>query len=238
MYKTPSESLAFLELFLPLVEGTTGTDVALFPSITSLSPVLERLRGSKVAAGAQAMHWLDEGAYTGQTSPAMLKEIGCTHVLIGHSERRTYAYETDEMVNLQLKAAIANDLAPVVCVGETLDKRQSNLTDAVLRWQVTCALNGIGSKSAGKLVIAYEPVWAIGTGVTASPEQAQEAHATIRREVSQCLGKEFADSVRILYGGSVKPENAGALMGQPDIDGALVGVASLLPATFARIVNY
>jgi triosephosphate isomerase len=238
MYKTPRESLAFLDAFLPLVDGHTRDEIVLFPTMSSLGYVLDRVEGTNVAAGAQTMHWMNEGPYTGQTSPTMLASIRCTHVLLGHSERRIYAHETDDMVNWKLKAAFGHDLTPIVCVGETLDKRQTGLTEAVLRWQIACALNGVEPESAQKLIIAYEPVWAIGTGSTATPSQVQEAHRIIRREVAERLGDELAESTRILYGGSVKPENATTLMAQPDIDGALVGGASLDPETFARIVKY
>jgi triosephosphate isomerase len=238
MYKTPRESLAFLEAFLPLVAGHTRDDIGIFPTMSSLGYVIDRCQGSNVFAGAQTMHWMNEGPYTGQTSPTMLASISCTHVLLGHSERRIYAHETDDMVNWKLKAAIAHDLTPVVCVGETLDKRQTGLTEAVLRWQIACALNGVEPEGTGKLVIAYEPVWAIGTGSTATPTQVEEAHRIIRREVGERIGHDRAATTRIIYGGSVKPENVSLLMSQPDIDGALVGGASLDPETFARIVLY
>ena len=238
MYKTPKESLAFLEQFLPLVEGHERDEIVLFPTMSSLGYVLEATMGTNVRAGAQTMHWLNEGPYTGQTSPTMLASINCTHVMLGHSERRIYAHETDDMVNWKLKAAIAHDLVPVVCVGETLDKRQSGLTEAVLRWQISCALNGVEREGSESLIVAYEPVWAIGTGSTATPAQADEAHAIIRREIAERLGSERADRTRILYGGSVKPENAAKLMSMPNIDGALVGGASLEPETFSRIVKY
>ncbi len=238
MYKTPKESLAFLDKFLPLVDGHDRDDVVLFPTMSSLGYVLDATEDSNVKAGAQTMHWLNEGPYTGQTSPTMLASIHCTHVLLGHSERRIYAHETDDMVNWKLKAAIAHDLTPVVCVGESLDKRQTGLTEAVLRWQISCALNGVEGTDADKLIIAYEPVWAIGTGSTATPAQVEEAHKIIRREVAERLGPGCAESTRILYGGSVKPENTSMLMAQPNIDGALVGGASLDPETFAKIVHY
>ena len=238
MYKTPKESVAFLKTFLPLVEGHTRDEIVLFPTMSSLGYVLDVVAGTNVQAGAQTMHWMNEGPYTGQTSPTMLASIDCTHVLLGHSERRTYAHETDDMVNWKLKAAIAHGLTPVVCVGEPLDKRQTGLTEAVLRWQVACALNGVEAVGSEKLIIAYEPIWAIGTGSTATPAQAQEAHRMIRREVAARLGEERAEATRILYGGSVKPENVSNLMTQPDIDGALVGGASLEPETFFRLVNY
>jgi len=184
------------------------------------------------------MHWLNEGPYTGQTSPNMLESIGCTHVLIGHSERRMYAHETDEMVNWKLKAALDHSLVPVVCVGESLEKRQADLTEALLCWQIAVALHGLEPDACAPLIVAYEPVWAIGTGITATPQQAQDAHAIIRREIAAVLGPQRAAATRILYGGSVKPENAASLMAQPDIDGALVGGASLDPETFAKILNY
>lgn len=238
MYKTPKESLAFLDKFLPLIEGHTRDEVVLFPTMSSLGYVLDATVGSNVKAGAQTMHWMNEGPYTGQTSPTMLASIHCTHVLLGHSERRIYAHETDDMVNWKLKAALAHGITPIVCVGETLDKRQSGLTEAVLRWQIACALNGIEANGSAAIIVAYEPVWAIGTGSTATPTQVQEAHRIIRREIAERLGTQVADQTRILYGGSVKPENTANLMAQPDIDGALVGGASLDPETFCRIVKY
>jgi len=238
MYKTPTESAAFLDIFLPLVEHHTRDEIILFPSITSLAGVLASVKPTAVRAGAQTMHWLDNGPYTGQTSPAMLTAVGCTHILIGHSESRQYSGETDETVNLKLKSALAHGLIPIVCVGESLEKRQCGLTEAVLRWQIACALNAIAAEQAAPLIIAYEPIWAIGTGVTASPDQAQEAHAIIRREIAVSLGLHCAQATRILYGGSVKPDNAATLMAEPDIDGALVGGASLDPDSFHRIVTY
>jgi triosephosphate isomerase (TIM) len=237
MYKTPKESLAFLSEFLPLVKDHTASEIAIFPTMSSLGYVIEATKGTNVTAGAQTMHWLNEGPYTGQTSPTMLESIDCTRVLLGHSERRIFAHETDDMVNLKLKAAIEHDLVPVVCVGETFDKREAGLTEAVLRWQVAVALNGIGGQLCSKMVIAYEPVWAIGTGSVASPTQANEAHAIIRREVAVHLGDSCANNMRILYGGSVKPDNVANLMAEPEIDGALVGGASLQPKSFADIIR-
>ena len=238
MYKSPAESRGFLDAFLPQVAEHTRDEILLFPTTTSLAPVLDAVRQGPVEAGAQNMHWLDEGAYTGQTSPTMLTGIGCTHVLLGHSECRMYGHETDEMINLKLKAAIAHGLTPVVCIGESLEKRKTGLTGAVLCWQVAHVLNDIDPADLKSLIIAYEPVWAIGTGLTASPDQAQEAHATIRREIAASAGKEVAEATRILYGGSVKPENIATLMGQADIDGALVGGASLDPGSFLKIIHY
>ncbi|MHB1023649.1 MAG: triose-phosphate isomerase [Acidobacteriaceae bacterium] len=238
MYKTPADALAFVKTFLPLVAGHTRDEIALFPSMTSLPTVIEAVAGSNVYAGAQNMHWLAEGAYTGETSPTMLTSLGCTHVLIGHSERRQYFNETDEIVNQKLKAALANKLVPVVCVGEHLNERESNQTEAVLRKQTSHALANIAPADAHSIVIAYEPVWAIGTGRTATPEMAAEAHGIIRNEVARSLGRELSENMRILYGGSVKPENASVLLNQPEIDGALVGGASLDPVSFSKIVQY
>jgi triosephosphate isomerase len=238
MYKTPKESRAFLDRFLPLVEDHDRDEIILFPTMSSLGYVLEAISGTRISAGAQTMHWLDEGPYTGQTSPTMLASIGCKHVLLGHSERRLYANETDDMVNLKLKAALNHCLTPIVCVGETLDRRQAGLTESVLRWQIACALNGVEPERCSTLVVAYEPVWAIGTGSSASCLQAEEAHAFIRQEIANRLGDQLANTIRILYGGSVKPENVASLMTQPNIDGALVGAASLDPENFCNIVSY
>lgn len=238
MYKTPQESLAFLNTFLPLVANHTRDEIALFPTMTSLSHVLNATAGSNVSAGAQNMHWLEEGPYTGQTSPTMLAAIGCSHVLLGHSELRIYFGETSERVNLKLKAAIKHGFMPVLCVGEQLDDRQAGRTEQTLRAQVCTALRNVTATEAHNLVIAYEPVWAIGTGSTASPEIAAEAHAIVRHELSQCCDKALAETTRILYGGSVKPDNINALMQQQEIDGVLVGGASLDPTSFAKIVQY
>jgi len=238
MYKTPQESLAFLDAFFPLITGHERDEILLFPTITSLAAVVQATAGTSLNAGAQNMHWLDEGPYTGETSPTMLASIGCCHVLIGHSEQRLYFGETDERVNLKLKAAIQHNLTPVVCVGEHLAEREAGHTEQVLRAQLSAALRGISPQQTHKLVVAYEPVWAIGTGSTATPEIAAEAHAILRHELAACCDAEVAERTRILYGGSVKPENISALMAKPEIDGALVGGASLVPRTFAEIVHY
>ena len=238
MYKTPTESLAFLAEFLPLVKQHTRDDIAIFPTMSSLAYVIEACQDTRVDVGAQTMHWLNEGPYTGQTSPTMLASIGCDHILLGHSERRIYANETDDMVNWKLKAAIAHGLVPVVCVGESLEKQQSGLTEAVLRWQIACALNGVKPSPNSPITIAYEPVWAIGTGSSASPQQIARAHQIIRHEVGAHLGSEAAETTRVIYGGSVKPDNIATLMAEPDIDGALVGGASLDPHSFSRIIHY
>ena len=238
MYKTPTESLAFLDAFLPLVANHTRDEILLFPSIISLPTVLDAKVGTNVQAGAQTMHWLNEGPYTGETSPTMLLAIGCKHVLLGHSEQRLYFGETSERVNLKLKAAISHGIAPIVCVGEHLSEREENRTEEVLRNQLRTALHNVSAAEAQHVVIAYEPVWAIGTGKTASPAMAAEAHQIVRSEVAACIDAQTAANTRILYGGSVKPDNISELMAQHDIDGALVGGASLVPASFAAIVNY
>jgi triosephosphate isomerase (TIM) len=238
MYKTPKESLAFLDAFLPLVEGHTRDEIAILPTMSSLGYAIEALVGANVRAGAQNMHWLNEGPYTGQTSPTMLVSLGCRHVLLGHSEQRLYFNESYERVNLKLKAAINHGITPIVCLGELLAEREDEKTEEVLRTQIRTALRNISATEARRLVIAYEPIWAIGTGSTASPEIAAAAHRLIRQELNRCCGDLAAQNTRILYGGSVKPENIGSLMAQDDIDGVLVGGASLVPTTFAEIVHY
>lgn len=238
MYKTPKESLAFLEAFLPLVEDHTRDEILLFPTITSLAHVIEATAGTNVKAGAQNMHWLNEGPYTGEISPTMLMAIGCRHVLLGHSEQRLYFNENYERVNLKLKAAINHAITPIVCVGELLAEREDGKTEEVLRTQLRHSLRNVTPSEARRLVIAYEPIWAIGTGSTASPAIAADAHRIIRHELGSCCGEQTAKNTRILYGGSVKPENISALMAEEEIDGALVGGASLVPTTFARIVEY
>lgn len=236
MYKTPAESTAFLTTFYPLIKSNDTIETVLFPAMTSLPALVDAARDKSVFVGAQTMHWLEEGAYTGETSPTMLTAIGATHVLIGHSERRRYFNETDARVNLKLKSALKHGITPIVCVGEHLEERERNLTADVLNLQVSVALEGIEASALGPLVIAYEPVWAIGTGQTATPQIAEEAHLMIRKQIAKELGNEIASSIRILYGGSVKPENTAELTMMEDIDGALVGGASLDPASFAAIV--
>ena len=238
MFKTPAEAKAFVDAFLPLVAGHTRDEIALFPSPVLLPTVIEAAKGSNVAVGAQNIHFAEEGAYTGETSIAQLKAVGGTCTLIGHSERRQYFAETDEIVNKKLLAALKNEILPIVCVGEVLEEREAGKTADVLKKQVTGAFAGVTPEMAKPIVIAYEPVWAIGTGKTATPEVAADAHKIIRAEVAKLLGPEIANNMRILYGGSVKPENATALIGQEEIDGALVGGASLKPDSFEKIVKY
>jgi triosephosphate isomerase (TIM) len=238
MYKTPQQAQEFLRAFLPLVEGHTRDEIAICPPYICLPAVVEALAGQSIAVGAQNLHWEKEGAYTGEISAGMLVAVGCTHVIIGHSERRQYFGDTDDTVNRKLKAALAAGLTPIVCVGEVLQERESGLTEEVICRQCLRGLSGISGEEARRLVIAYEPVWAIGTGKTATPQIAAEAHAVIRAEAATALGKHVAENMRILYGGSVKPENAKALMSEAEIDGALVGGASLDPKSFAAIVRW
>jgi triosephosphate isomerase len=238
MYKTPAQAEAYAKAFLPLVKDHDRDEIILCPSDTSLCTVIPAVAGSNVGVGAQNMHWAEEGAYTGETSAQMLTAIGATHVIIGHSERRQYFNETDELVNKKLATALKHKLTPIVCIGEVLAEREANHTDEILRKQISLALVGVTPDDAENIVVAYEPVWAIGTGKTATPEIAASAHLLIRSEIARRLGRLVADTVRILYGGSVKPDNAVALLNQPEIDGALVGGASLDPPSFAKIVKY
>lgn len=237
-YKTPEQTQQFMRDFLPMVVGQDRDDIVVCPPFVDLPTAIELVEGSRVAIGAQDVFWKDECAYTGEITPTMLTAIGCTHVIIGHSERRQHFGETDDTVNLKLKAALEHGLTPIVCVGEVLEEREAGLTEDVLRRQCTRAFNTVSAKKAAKLVIAYEPVWAIGTGKTATPQMASDAHVLIRGEAGKAFGEEFAAGLRILYGGSVKPENANALMSEEEIDGALVGGASLDPKSFAAIVKY
>jgi len=238
MYKTPDQTRAFFQDFLPLIAGHDRDEIVVCPPFVDLHAALDAAKGSRVAVGAQNVHWEKEGAYTGEISVGMLQALGCTHVIIGHSERRQYFGESDDTVNLRLKTALEAGLTPIVCVGEVLQEREAGLTEDVLRRQCTRAFHKISTKKAGHLVIAYEPVWAIGTGKTATPQLASEAHGLIRGEAAKTFGQEFADALRILYGGSVKPDNAKSLMSEEEIDGALVGGASLDPKSFAAIVKY
>jgi triosephosphate isomerase len=238
MYKTPDQARDFFRDFLPLVANHERDEIVVCPPYIDLCAAVEAVKGSHIAIGAQNLHWEKEGAYTGEVCPSMLLAVGCTHAIIGHSERRQYFGETDDMVNFKLKSALEAGLTPIVCVGEVLEEREAGLTEDVLRRQCLRAFHAISAKKAGKLVVAYEPVWAIGTGKTATPELAVEAHNLIRGEAAKAFGQPFADGLRILYGGSVKPENTKALMAEEEIDGALVGGASLDPKSFAAIVKY
>jgi len=217
---------------------TGGVEVVLCPPFTALAAVADVLKGSEVGLGGQNLYWVEKGAYTGEISASMLVDAGCRYVILGHSERRRYFGETDEDVSKKAAAARAAGLSPFVCVGESLEERESGTMKDVIRKQVLGSLRGTGEEDVLHVVLAYEPLWAIGTGRTATPEQAQEVHAFIRNILIDLYGLEVALRVRIQYGGSVKPENIRALMAQPDIDGALVGGASLDADSFTRIVDY
>ncbi|HTZ99722.1 MAG TPA: triose-phosphate isomerase [Candidatus Aquilonibacter sp.] len=238
MYKTCAETRAFFQAFLPLVAGSSHCDIVVAPPFTALAAAVESARGGAVGIAAQNLHWEREGAFTGEISARLIVDAGCTGVIIGHSERRQYFGETDEWVHRKTKAALEAGLTPIVCVGETLAEREGHFTDAVLRRQVKDGLCALTPAEFSRILIAYEPVWAIGTGRTATPEIAADAHRHIRNLVASEFTPEQASALRILYGGSVKPDNIKGLMAQDGIDGALVGGASLDAKSFAAIVNY
>ncbi len=238
MNKTASEARDLAAKLIPLVSGAKDREIVLAPPFTALSAVNEAIKGTNLALAAQNLFWEDKGAYTGEISAEMLLDLGCKYVIIGHSERRQYFGETDGTVNKRVRQALNKGLLPIVCVGELLAERESGKANDVIDRQVTGALAGVIDAEMLKIVIAYEPVWAIGTGKTATPEQANDIHAFIRRKVKSMYTEEVADGLRIQYGGSVTPENVSALMAKPDIDGALVGGASLKPESFAALVNY
>jgi len=238
MHGTRAEARALAGALAKSVGQTTGREVLIAPPFTALDATREAIAGTRILLAAQNVHGEDKGAFTGEVSAAMLAEAGCSHVIIGHSERRQYYGETDAGVNARLRGALKASLTPIVCVGETLAEREAGSTMAVIDRQVRGALAGIDQAGVGRCVLAYEPVWAIGTGRTATPDQAQEVHAAIRGLLRELSGPAVADSLRILYGGSVKADNIDTLMAQPDLDGALVGGASLDAAAFTRIAQY
>lgn len=238
MYKTIGEAVAFVRDLKPLVAASDHCEAIVAPPFTALRAVADAARGSNIAVAAQDVHWDKEGAHTGDISTLMLLDAGCSHVILGHSERRHDHGETDEQVNRKLKAAMGAGLLPIVCVGETLDERERGATQAVLKRQFDGSFAGLTAQEFSRIMIAYEPCWAIGTGRTATPEIAAECHRNLRGMLSDRFGNLVAGQVRILYGGSVKPENIAGLMAQEEIDGALVGGASLKAESFAAIVNY
>lgn len=237
MYKTVSQSLTFVQELLGATKGIKDVEVVLCPPFTALFPVAMALTGSDVKVGAQDVYWADEGAFTGEISPGMLKEACCSYVIIGHSERRQFFGEVDESVNRKVKAVLACGLTPIMCVGERLEERESGITEKVIKTQIESGLSGLTAEQVAGLVIAYEPVWAIGTGKTASDADAQQVIAFIRGLVSDLYGVETAEQVCIQYGGSVKPQNAAGLLAMPDIDGALVGGASLDAQDFSGVIK-
>lgn len=237
MNKNPEEAKKYLEEFIPLVNNTNA-EVILCAPYLDLKCMVKHTNGTNVKIGAQNMHWEETGAYTGEISGSMLKSIGVEYVIMGHSERRQYFAETDETVNKKIKSAFANELKPIVCVGETLDEREQGKTKEVITTQTKLALEGLTNEQVENTIIAYEPIWAIGTGKTATSEDANNSIKEIRDEICKIYGQNTSDRVIIQYGGSVKPTNAKELFNTSDIDGALVGGASLKPEDFAAIVNY
>ena len=238
MYKTCSEAVETAKKIAGLVSGFKNVDVMIAPPFIALAQVHEAIKESSVLLGAQNLFWEKEGAYTGEISPGMIVSSGCGYVIIGHSERRQYFGETDKTVNKKIRSAVNNGLVPVICIGETEKERDAGDTFNILDKQIKMGLEGFSPDELQPVILAYEPVWAIGTGKTASSAQAQEVHRFLRSLIETLLGKKIAESIRILYGGSVKPENIGELMSMPDIDGALVGGASLDAEKFAGIINF
>jgi triosephosphate isomerase len=238
MFKTCSEAVNTAGQLVKLVKHANDIDIMIAPPFTALVPVSDVVMGSCVSLGAQNLFWEDEGAYTGEISSAMLVSAGCKYVIIGHSERRQYFGETDETVNKKIGSAIKDDLIPIFCVGESEKERESKATFSVLDKQVKRGIEGFSPDDLEALVIAYEPVWAIGSGKTATSSQAQEVHQFLRSMLEKILGNMLAKSIRILYGGSVKPSNIKELMTMPDVDGALVGGASLSAETFSKLIHY
>ncbi|MGB7922857.1 MAG: triose-phosphate isomerase [Pyrinomonadaceae bacterium] len=239
MYKTVSESVETALALKPLVANANHCEIVIAPVFTALKSVADRLEGSNIHVAAQNCSTeMEEGAHTGEVAARMIRDVGATHVIVGHSERRQHYCETDTFVSRKTQAALVAGLTVIMCVGETLEQREADNAEKVVSGQLTGGLSGLTASDLSRIIIAYEPVWAIGTGRTATPEQAQEMHAFIRRVFAEGHSQEAAQSLRILYGGSVKPDNIAGLMTQPDIDGALVGGASLEAESFARIVHY
>jgi triosephosphate isomerase len=238
MFKSVPEAVETARQLVDLVADTADVEVMIAPPFTALAPVREVVKGSRIFLGAQDLYWEKEGAYTGEISPNMLVSVGCRYVIIGHSERRQYFGETNQSVNKKIGAAIESDLIPILCIGESETQRESDQTFSVLDKQVKIGLQNLASEILNTLVIAYEPVWAIGTGKTATSKQAQEVHQFLRTKLAEIYSETISQSIRILYGGSVKPENISELMAMPDIDGALVGGASLDPEKFCKIAHY
>lgn len=238
LFKTIGESLDFVNAFLPLVQGAKHCEIVICPPFTALSRTAERLKGTNVGLGAQDCYWEESGAFTGEVAPSMIKDAGCRYGIVGHSERRQFFGETDATINKKALALLAAGVTPIICVGELLAEREAGKTEAVVSAQIRGCLKDFSADQMRASIIAYEPVWAIGTGKAATPEMAQEVHALIRKLLKELFNDEVAGAVRILYGGSVKPDNVKALMSQADIDGALVGGASLKADSFSALVHY
>lgn len=237
MNKNVAEALDLVQDLKRDLAECREVDVVVCPPFTALKAVSEAVTGTHVDLGAQNMHWEKAGAYTGEISAEMLRELYCHYVILGHSERRAYFHETDEIVNQKVKAALAANLKPIVCVGETLENREAGDTDTVIAGQVRGSLAGLSAQDLAETIVAYEPVWAIGTGKTATPQMAQDVHALIRATLTELGGEQVAQGMRIQYGGSVKPSNARELFGQQDIDGGLIGGAALEAVSFVEIVR-
>jgi triosephosphate isomerase len=237
MYKTASEAAALAVAVVKELSASAGIEVVMCPPFTALAAVRQVIAGSNIGLGAQNLHWAKEGAYTGEVSAAMLRDVGCRFVIVGHSERRQYFGETDDTVNRKGLAAMASGLAPIICVGETLSEREAGRAHGIVEAQVKGALSGFAPEQVRAVALAYEPVWAIGTGKTATPDQADEMHGHVRRTIAGLFGADIAQGVRILYGGSVKPDNAKDLLCRSEIDGALVGGASLQADSFVSIAR-
>lgn len=237
MHKTVEESLSLVKELILGLGDIKSVDNVIFPPFTALAKVADQLEGSSISLGAQNLFWEQQGAFTGEISPQMIAEVA-DHVIIGHSERRAYFQDTDEAVNKKIRAALGAGLRPILCVGETLEENEAGKTGQVVKRQLAAALDGLGEEHLKEMMIAYEPVWAIGTGRAATPEGANQVIKTyIREEIAQLISSEIAQELRVLYGGSVKPENAGDFFKQPDIDGALVGGASLKAGAFIEITK-
>ena len=238
MNKTVDEAVELVRQLKASISGVKGVEVIVAPPFTALYAVQRELKDSLIHLAAQNLFWEEKGAFTGEVSPQMIREVGCEYVIIGHSERRQLFGETDESVNRRIKAALGQGLKPIFCIGETLKEREDGKTFSVIERQIEGGLKSLGEKEVLTITIAYEPVWAIGTGKTATPQQAQEVHRFIREKSGRLYSKDVAEKIRIQYGGSVTPENIKGLMDQQDIDGALVGGASLKPETFSKIVRF
>jgi triosephosphate isomerase len=238
MFKTNAEAVAMVTELRALLASMPEVEVVVCPPFTALGAVSQALEGSRIAVGAQNLHWENQGAFTGEVSASMLLSCGCRYVIIGHSERRQFFGETDETVNRRVNKALSTPLVPIVCIGEMLAEREAGRVEEVVLGQLERGLAGLTPDQISRIIIAYEPVWAIGTGKTATPQIAEDVHAMIRRRLAESFSPQVADTVRVLYGGSVKPENISELMARPDIDGVLVGGASLDAGSFAKIVRF
>ena len=238
MNKDVKEAVSFVRDFKNLIKNIKNVEIVICPPFTLLNEIYKLIKVTNIDLGAQNMHFEERGAYTGEISPLMLKDAGCEYVILGHSERRQYFKETDDLINKKVKSALKNKLNPILCIGETLEQRESNETMKIIESQLKNCLNNVNEDEMKSVVVAYEPVWAIGTGKNATPDQAEEVHKFIRSLLLKIYNKKMSDNIRVIYGGSVKPENIKDLMAMKNINGALVGGASLEPKSFAQICNF